>query len=107
MPTSRVARFFLIKNYQNGDNVTNVHNTYQTAIKANGHKLYQKVIKDIKIFHSKGFQDVPNLGVWFENKPSGNTAYVRSQTVHKFSRMKFRKKKFRENFVLTSMLNAY
>jgi hypothetical protein len=30
------------------------------------------VTKDIKIFHSKVFQNVPKLGVWFENKPSGN-----------------------------------
>jgi hypothetical protein len=30
------------------------------------------VIKDVKIFHSKGFQNVPKLGTWLENKPSGN-----------------------------------
>jgi hypothetical protein len=29
-------------------------------------------IKDIKIFQSKAFQNVPKLEVWFENKPSGN-----------------------------------
>jgi hypothetical protein len=28
--------------------------------------------KDIEIFRSKGFQNVPKLGFWFENKPSGN-----------------------------------
>jgi hypothetical protein len=28
--------------------------------------------KDSKIFYSKGFQNFPNLGVWFENKISGN-----------------------------------
>jgi hypothetical protein len=46
----------------------------------NGHKMDQiaiklsieMVIKHIKIFHSKGFQNVKKLGVWFENKPSGN-----------------------------------
>jgi hypothetical protein len=31
------------------------------------------VIEDTKFFfHSKAFQNVPKLGVWFENKPSGN-----------------------------------
>jgi hypothetical protein len=33
------------------------------------------VIRDIKIFHSKGFQNVPKLAVWFENKPSGIPSY--------------------------------
>jgi hypothetical protein len=32
------------------------------------------VIKYIIIFHSKAFQTVPELGIWFENKPSGNPA---------------------------------
>jgi hypothetical protein len=30
------------------------------------------MIKAIEIFRSKVFQNVPKLGVWFENKPSGN-----------------------------------
>jgi hypothetical protein len=30
------------------------------------------VLKHIKILHSKAFQNVPKVGVWFENKPSGN-----------------------------------
>jgi hypothetical protein len=30
------------------------------------------ILKDIKIFHSMTFQNVPNWWVWFENKPSGN-----------------------------------
>jgi hypothetical protein len=29
-------------------------------------------MKDIKMFDSKAFQNVPKLGIWFENKPSGN-----------------------------------
>jgi hypothetical protein len=33
------------------------------------------VIQDIKIFHSKGFPNVPQLGIWFENKPSGNPVF--------------------------------
>jgi hypothetical protein len=32
------------------------------------------VIKPVKNFHSKGFPNVKKLGVWFENKPSGNPA---------------------------------
>jgi hypothetical protein len=28
------------------------------------------VIKVIKLFNAKAFQNVPKLGVWFENKPS-------------------------------------
>jgi hypothetical protein len=43
--------------------------------KANGHKAHQMVIKDAKNFHSKGFQSVPKLWVWFENKPSGNPVF--------------------------------
>jgi hypothetical protein len=30
------------------------------------------VMKAIKIICSKVFQNVPKLGVWFENKPFGN-----------------------------------
>jgi hypothetical protein len=30
------------------------------------------VIKDIKIFLSNAFQNVPKVGVWIENKPSGS-----------------------------------
>jgi hypothetical protein len=37
-----------------------------------GRNVYQMVIKDINFFNSKGFQNVPNVGVWFENKLSGN-----------------------------------
>jgi hypothetical protein len=33
------------------------------------------VIKDIKIFHSMAFQNVPKLGGGVENKPSGNPAH--------------------------------
>jgi hypothetical protein len=40
--------------------------------KSNGHTINQLVIKNIKIFHSKASQNVPKLGVWFGNKPSGN-----------------------------------
>jgi hypothetical protein len=32
------------------------------------------LIKDIKIFHSKAFQNVTKVGIWFENEPSGNPA---------------------------------
>jgi hypothetical protein len=46
--------------------------TFTQQNKANGHKVHQMVIKDTKIFHSKGFKNVANLRVWFENKSSGN-----------------------------------
>jgi hypothetical protein len=29
-------------------------------------------IKYTSIFHSKGLQNLPKFGFWFENKPSGN-----------------------------------
>jgi hypothetical protein len=35
-------------------------------------------VKYVKIFHSKPFQNVPKRGVWFENKPSGNPAWLQS-----------------------------
>jgi hypothetical protein len=35
---------------------------------SNGHKIN----KYVKIFHSKTLQNLPKLGFWFENKPSGN-----------------------------------
>jgi hypothetical protein len=37
--------------------------------KVNGHKVYEMVIKETD---SKGFQNVPKLGVWSEYKQSGN-----------------------------------
>jgi hypothetical protein len=40
--------------------------------KANCHKVYQMFIKDVKNFHPNASQNVPKLGIWFENKPSGN-----------------------------------
>jgi hypothetical protein len=45
--------------------------------KSNGHTVYQKVIKDIKIFHSKAFLNVPKTGGggWFENNQSGNPGF--------------------------------
>jgi hypothetical protein len=33
------------------------------------------IVKDIEIFHLNGFRNVPKLGVWFKNKPSGNPAF--------------------------------
>jgi hypothetical protein len=41
-------------------------------------------IKYIKLFHSKGFKNVPKLRVWFENKPSGNPAQDPNQTTEGF-----------------------
>jgi hypothetical protein len=33
-------------------------------------------IKDIKMFDSKAIQNVPKLGIWLDNKPSGNPGYM-------------------------------
>jgi hypothetical protein len=36
---------------------------YQNGVKkANDHRVYQMVIKDTKIFHSKAFRNVPKWG---------------------------------------------
>jgi hypothetical protein len=32
-------------------------------------------LKYANIFHSNALQNVPKLGLWFENKPSGNPAW--------------------------------
>jgi hypothetical protein len=55
------------------------------------------VIKDIKIFHSEGFQNVPKLGVWFEIKPSGNpdTPAGFDLTAHIFSLLGGRRRRCR------------
>jgi hypothetical protein len=67
------CQIFLDTRYQNGYNVTNAQKIYPFAInKLNGHTVFQMVIKDINIFHSKDFQNAPKLKVWFEKKQSGN-----------------------------------
>jgi hypothetical protein len=38
----------------------------------NGHKIFKMIKKYSNIFHSKAHQNLPKLGFWFENKPSGN-----------------------------------
>jgi hypothetical protein len=37
------------------------------------------VKKYTKIFHTKILQNLPKLGIWFENKPSGNPDRERQQ----------------------------
>jgi hypothetical protein len=44
---------------------------------SNGRKIYQMVIKDTDIFHSNALQNLPQLGFWFESKPSGNPGQSR------------------------------
>jgi hypothetical protein len=56
------CQIFIDTIYQNGDNVTNCHT------------VYQMVMTDIKKFNSKAFQNVPKLGVGFENERSGSPA---------------------------------
>jgi hypothetical protein len=47
--------------------------------------MYQIVTKDIKMLDSKAFQNVPKLGFWFENEPSGNPGHTtRGQNSKKF-----------------------
>jgi hypothetical protein len=59
---SRVARFYIIQ-YTKRDNINKrPHNI------PNCHKAYQTTIKDIKMFNSKAFQNVPKLGICFEHK---------------------------------------
>jgi hypothetical protein len=43
----------------------------------------EKVMKHIQIFHSKGFQNVKKLGVWFENKPFGNPDLLKARPTDK------------------------
>jgi hypothetical protein len=76
----RVARFFLGATYQNGEkfakwpqNVPNNHVAYRMVTNnRNGHKIYQHCL----------FQGPPkyaqNRDLWFDNIPSGNTAFYRS-----------------------------
>jgi hypothetical protein len=65
------CQIFLDTIYQNGDNITNVHNIYTKwpKIKANGHKIYQMVMKDTKIIHSKAFQNIQNGHGLFIQRP--------------------------------------
>jgi hypothetical protein len=44
------------------------------------HKIFQMAIKYISIFQSKTLQNLPKLGFWFENKPSGNPGADQTRT---------------------------
>jgi hypothetical protein len=37
-------------------------------------KIFEMAIKYINIFQSKALENLPKLGFWFKNKPSGNPA---------------------------------
>jgi hypothetical protein len=74
---SRVARFFLAHDTQTGKNVPNEYKMYQMVIKyPNACKLFQMTIKHINIYQYMALQNLPILGFWFENKPSGNPDLV-------------------------------
>jgi hypothetical protein len=46
---------------------------WQLATKLeNDHKIYQMAIEYTKLFRFKALQNLPKLGFWFENIPSGN-----------------------------------
>jgi hypothetical protein len=38
------------------------------------------VIKYIKIIHSKALKNIPKLGVWYENIPSGNPGFISARS---------------------------
>jgi hypothetical protein len=67
-PSTRVARFFLTQNTKSGENVPQM---YHKVTKwpwniSNGCNMFQMGIKYTNIFHSKGLQNLPNLGFWLE-----------------------------------------
>jgi hypothetical protein len=68
---SRVARFAFGTIYQNGENMI-----YDRKISYKINQIKTKystmAIQNIKILHSKYFQNLPKLGFWYENMPSGN-----------------------------------
>jgi hypothetical protein len=61
----RVARFFLVRHFETGKDVSN------------GHKIYQSAIKSTKWSHK--YQHIPFQGpqkytqIWYDDTPSGNT----------------------------------
>jgi hypothetical protein len=70
---SRVARFFSIHDTKTGKMYQmNTKCTEWSLNISNLHKIFQMAIKYINIFQSKTLQNLPKLGFWFENKPSGN-----------------------------------
>jgi hypothetical protein len=65
----RVARFFLLQTYQNGEKyIPNYYKLYQMAVK------YLKNIKTFSI--PRPSKMYPNWDFWSENKPSGNPGHV-------------------------------
>jgi hypothetical protein len=76
---SRVARFLLVRDTKTGK-------MYQINEKFPifGHKIsqmsvckiFQMTVNHIHCFQSKALKNLPKLGFWFENKPSGNPAPV-------------------------------
>jgi hypothetical protein len=57
---NRAARFFSIQ----GTKIRKHYKTYLTLRKANDQTVYQMVIKYIKIFPFKAFQNLPKLRGW-------------------------------------------
>jgi hypothetical protein len=46
---------------------------YQIATKLpNGRNIFQVTIENTNVFNSNALQNLPKLGFWFENIPSGN-----------------------------------
>jgi hypothetical protein len=81
MPQNQGCQIFLCTKHQNGGNMPNYNKINQMAFNyvhmctkrasniPNGHKIKYK-----SFFYSKALQNIPNLGFWYKNIPSGNPA---------------------------------
>jgi hypothetical protein len=69
--SSGVARFFLVNHTKNWENITNGHKIYIL----NGHKIYQISVKYTHHCHFRVLQNVPKLGFWNADIPSGNPVF--------------------------------
>jgi hypothetical protein len=45
----------------------------------NARQIFKMAIKYMDILQSKALQNLPRLGFWLENKPSGNPAYCHNR----------------------------
>jgi hypothetical protein len=59
------------KMYQMGNKLPNGYNTYLP----NSRNIFQMAIEYTTLFYSNALKNVPNLGFWSENIPSGNPAF--------------------------------
>jgi hypothetical protein len=57
-----------------GENIPKNHNKYEIAS-----KFTKMAIKYTNIFHSKNLQNLPKLGFFVENMPSGNPESIATE----------------------------